>query len=168
MNFRFGVPHTRDFNATCCCCLLGRFETSSTGLSYALYELSINQELQDKTRREIEKVLARHDGKVTYDAIMDMDYCGQVISEALRKYTPGNVLLRICTRDYQVPGKDLIIEKGCNLMLPMLAIHNDPEYFPEPEKFDPDRFSPEAVKERDPFTFLPFGKFSRFAKSCQN
>lgn len=150
-----------DLAAQCFAFFLAGFETSSTGLSYALYELSINQELQDKTRREIEKVLARHDGKVTYDAIMDMEYCGQVISEALRKYTPGNVLLRVCTKDYQVPGKDLIIEKGCNLMLPMLAIHNDPEYFPEPEKFDPDRFSPEAVKERDPFTFLPFGEGPR-------
>lgn len=109
-------------------------------------------------------MLVQHDGKVTYDAVMNMEYCGQVISEALRKYSPGNVLMRICTRDYQVPGKeDLVIEKGCNLMLPMHAIHNDPEYFPEPERFDPERFSPEAVKDRHPFTFLPFGKFFDFS-----
>lgn len=140
---------------------LAGFETSSTALSYALYELSINQELQDKTRSEIEKVFAKHDNKVTYEAIMGMEYCGQVINESMRKYTPGNVLLRICTKDYQVPGTKHIIEKGSNLMLPMSAIHNDPEYFPDPEKFDPDRFTPEEVKKRNPFTFLPFGELMR-------
>lgn len=147
-----------DLAAQCFVFFLAGFETSSTAVSYALYELSINQDLQDKTRREIEKVLAQHDGEITYEAIMGMEYCGQVINESMRKYTPGNVLLRICTKDYQVPGKDLVIEKGKNLMLPMHAIHNDPEFFPNPDKFDPERFSPEEVKKRNPFTFLPFGK----------
>lgn len=99
-----------------------------------------------------------------YEAIMGMEYCGQVINESMRKYTPGNVLLRICTKDYPVPGTNYVIEKGKNLMLPMLAIHNDPEYFPNPDKFDPERFSPEEVKKRNPFTFLPFGNLLDF---CQ-
>lgn len=147
-----------DLAAQCFVFFLAGFETSSTALSYALYELSLNQELQDKTRGEIEKVLAQHNGEITYDAIMSMEYCGQVINESMRKYSPGNVLLRICTKEYQVPGTNHVIDKGANLMLPMNAIHNDPEYFPEPDKFDPERFSPEAVKERNPFTFLPFGE----------
>lgn len=136
---------------------LAGFETSSTALSYALYELACNQELQDRTRLEIEKVLAEHDGKITYEAIMSMEWCGQVISESLRKYTPGNVLLRTCTKEYRVPGTDYIIDKGSNIMLPISAIHNDPEYFPEPHKFDPERFSSAAVKDRNAFAFLPFG-----------
>jgi len=90
-----------------------------------------------------------------------MDYVGQVINESLRRYTPGNVLLRICTKDYNVSGTSHVIEKGVNLMLPMSAIHNDPEYFPDPLKFDPDRFSPEEVQKRNPFTFLPFGEGPR-------
>ena len=137
---------------------LAGFETSSTALSYALYELSINQELQDKTRVEIEKVLNKYDGEITYDAVMNMDFCGQIINESLRKYPPGHILMRQCTKDYPVPGTNITIEKGANLMLPMSAIHNDPEYFPNPEKFDPERFSPENVKSINPFTFLPFGK----------
>lgn len=120
--------------------------------------MAINQELQDRTREEFEKVLSNYDGEVTYDAIMNMDFAGQVISESLRKYTPGNILMRRCTKDYKVPGTDVTIEKGKYVFLPMHAIHTDPEYFPEPEKFDPDRFSPSAEKERNPFTFLPFGK----------
>lgn len=150
-----------DLAAQCFVFFLAGFETSSTALSYALYELSLNQELQDKTRVEIEKVLDKHNGEITYEAIMNMEYCGQVISESMRKYTPGNVLLRICTKDYQVPGTNYVIEKGKNLMLPMHAIHNDPEYFPEPDRFDPDRFTPEEIQNRNPFTFLPFGEGPR-------
>lgn len=147
-----------DLAAQCFMFFLAGFETSTTALSYALYELSINQELQDKTRAEIEKVLKNYNGEVTYESVMAMEYCGQVINESLRKYTPGNVLLRICTKDYPVPGTNHVIERGMNLMLPMHAIHNDPEYFPDPDKFDPERFSPEEVKKRNSFTFLPFGK----------
>lgn len=121
--------------------------------------MAINQELQERTRKEIEKVLLNYDGEVSYEALMNMDFAGQVINESLRKYSPGNVLMRRATRDYQVPGTNIVIEKGKYVFLPMLAIHNDPEYFPEPEKFDPDRFSPENERERNPFTFLPFGKF---------
>lgn len=148
-----------DLAAQCFVFFLAGFETSSTALSYALYELSLNQELQDKTRHEINKVLDKHDGEVTYDAVMNMEYCGQVINESMRKYTPGNVLLRHCTKEYNVPGTNHIIDKGANLMLPMNAIHNDPEFFPDPDKFDPERFSPEEIKKRNPFTFLPFGKW---------
>lgn len=147
-----------DLAAQCFMFFLAGFETSTTALSYALYELSINQELQDKTRDEIEKVLQKYNGEITYEAIMNMDYCGQVINESMRKYTPGNVLLRVCRKDYPVPGTKHVIEEGMNLMLPMHAIHNDPEFFPDPDKFDPERFSPEEVKKRNPFHFLPFGK----------
>lgn len=150
-----------DLASQCFVFFLAGFETSSTALSYALYELSINQELQDKTRDEIEKVMQRHNNELTYECIMNMEYCGQVINESMRKYTPGNVLLRICTKDYEVPGTKHVIEKGINLMLPMSAIHNDPEYFPNPDKFDPERMSPEEVKKRNPFTFLPFGEGPR-------
>lgn len=127
-------------------------------MSYALYELAINQELQDRTRDEIEKVLQNYGGELSYDCIMSMNFAGQVIDESLRKYSPGNVLMRKCTNDYKVPGTNITIEKGKYVFMPMLAIHNDPEYFPEPDVFDPDRFSPELEKSRNPFTYLPFGE----------
>lgn len=97
---------------------------------------------------------------------MEMEYVGQVIDESMRKYTPGNVLLRTATKDYKVPGTDFILEKGVPIMLPMSAIHNDPEYFPEPEKFDPDRFAPEEVKKRHPMNFLPFGNKNLNRQRC--
>jgi cytochrome P450 family 6 len=106
-------------------------------------------------------VLADYDGEVSYEALMNMEYAGRVISESLRKYTPGNVLMRKCTKEYKIADTDITIEKGRMVFLPMHAIHTDPEFFPEPEKFDPDRFTPEMEKERNPFTYLPFGEGQR-------
>ena len=63
---------------------LAGFETSSSALSYTLYELSLNEEIQEKTRREINKVLEDFNGEVTYEAINSMDYVGQVINESMR------------------------------------------------------------------------------------
>lgn len=55
------------------------FETSSTTMQFALYELALHQEIQEKAREEILKVLAKHGGKITYESIYEMDYLGHII-----------------------------------------------------------------------------------------
>jgi cytochrome P450 family 6 len=137
------------------------FETSSTTMTFALYELSKHQELQDKVRNEINTVLAKHQGKITYEAIQEMKYMDQVINETLRKYPPLARLVRKCVKDYKIPDEDLIIEKGTNIVIPILGIHYDEEYYPDPEKFDPERFNEENKKSRHHYAHLPFGEGSR-------
>jgi cytochrome P450 family 6 len=56
------------------------FETSSTTLTFCLYELSLHQDIQDRVREEIDVVLRKHDGKVTYEAILEMEYLDKVVS----------------------------------------------------------------------------------------
>jgi cytochrome P450 family 9 len=65
----------------------------------------------------------------------------------------------VCVKDYQYDydGKKFTIEKGKFFMIPIHGFHHDPQYFPEPEKFDPERFSPENRHNIDPDTYLPFG-----------
>lgn len=72
-------------------------------------------------------------------------------------YTPANTLFREAVTDYDIPGTNLRIDKGTAIIIPIYSIHNDPEIYPEPEKFDPDRFTSENIKSRHSFSFLPFG-----------
>lgn len=65
--------------------LFRRYETSSTTMSYTLFELSQNQAVQDKARDSVKKVLAKHGGVLTYEAIMDMHYIENCISGMLVK-----------------------------------------------------------------------------------
>ncbi|KAK9685332.1 Cytochrome P450 [Popillia japonica] len=133
------------------------FETSATNLAFCLYELALQQDIQQKVREEIVEVLNRHNGEMTYEAIMDMKYMDQVLDESLRKHPPIPFLNRQCGKEYKIPGSDLIIEKGTSVMISAYGLQMDPDYFPDPEKFDPDRFSKENKPKIVPFTFLPFG-----------
>lgn len=65
--------------AQCLVFYVAGFESSSTTMNYALFELAQNQNIQNKVREEIHRVLKRHGGKVTYDAIMEMEYLANVV-----------------------------------------------------------------------------------------
>ncbi|KAF7281449.1 hypothetical protein GWI33_004774 [Rhynchophorus ferrugineus] len=147
--------------AQCFVFFLAGFETSSTTITFALLELSSNQEIQDKLRKEINEVLDRHDGKITYDAMMEMKYLDMVVNESLRKYPPVAILPRVCSKNYEVPGTKVTIEKGTKVQVPVWGIHMDPEYYPEPEKFNPEHFTPENKANRPEMAFLPFGEGPR-------
>ncbi|XP_044259566.1 probable cytochrome P450 6a13 isoform X2 [Tribolium madens] len=140
---------------------LAGYETSSTTMTFCLYELASNPEIQQKLRDEINEVFKKHENKLTYNAIMEMRYMDKVVNETLRKYPPLPGLIRICNKKYKVPGTDFVIEKGTKIWIPVLGLHRDPEYYPNPEKFDPERFSEENKRQRHPYTYLPFGEGPR-------
>lgn len=137
------------------------FETSSTTMSFALLELTQNQDVQDKLRKEVREVFKKHDGKLSYDALQEMTYCDDVIHETLRKYPPVGALPRSCTKTYTIPGTDITIEKGTPVTIPVLGLQMDPDYFPDPEKFIPERFNAENKSKIKDFTYLPFGEGPR-------
>lgn len=154
---------------------LAGFETSSTALSFTLYELAINPNIQQKARDEIVQVLKNYNGELTYEAMMDMTYINCIINgifyiinnyniykmnlilESLRKYPPGAHIIRQVTKDYLIADTKVTLEKGTMLMIPSYSIHHDAYYYPDPEKFNPDRFLPSEVQERHPMTYIPFG-----------
>jgi len=65
--------------------------------------------------------------------------------------------LRGATQNYKVPGESLLIEKGQKILIPIYSIHHDPKYYPNPDIFDPERFTEEEKSKRPNGTFLPFG-----------
>ncbi|KAF5292073.1 hypothetical protein FQR65_LT11339 [Abscondita terminalis] len=132
------------------------YESSSITLTFCLYELSLQPHIQKKIKAEIDQVLKTH-GQISYENLLEMKYTEQVIEETLRKYPPLPTLNRKCTRDYHVPDTDIVIEKGTQWVVSLMGLHYDADHFPDPYKFDPDRFSTENKKKIKPFTYLPFG-----------
>ncbi|XP_062552478.1 probable cytochrome P450 6a14 [Armigeres subalbatus] len=139
---------------------LAGFETSSTAMSYCLYELAQNIDLQNKARKCVADAIKKH-GSMTYEAMQDMPYIDQCINESLRKYPPVSNLTRTVSKDYKLPNSKVVLQQGSTIIVPVYAIQHDPEYYPDPERYDPDRFAPDQVGNRNPYTFLPFGEGPR-------
>ncbi|CRL01990.1 CLUMA_CG015341, isoform A [Clunio marinus] len=137
------------------------FDTTSNLLQMTCYELSKNEKVQRELQEEVDKQLKLLDGKsITYEALHKMKYLDMVVSEGLRMWPPGPLTDRSCIKDYDLDlgnGRQITIKKGQVLNIPIQLFHHDPEYFPEPNKFNPNRFSDENKKLIVPGTYLPFG-----------
>ncbi|XP_034652023.1 probable cytochrome P450 6a21 [Drosophila subobscura] len=134
------------------------FETSSTTMGFALYELAQHPEIQQRAREECQEVIQRYNGELTYESMKDLVYLDQVISETLRLYTVLPVLNRECLEDYVVPDNPkYVIKKGMPILIPAGPMHRDERFYPNPNVFNPDNFSAERVKSRDSVEWLPFG-----------
>ncbi|XP_069702400.1 probable cytochrome P450 6a14 [Periplaneta americana] len=140
---------------------LAGFETSSTTMTFCLYELAVNQDIQERLREEIDSVLEKNDGEITYDSIFEMEYLDKVVNETLRKYPPAQTLTRERTKTTKIRGTNAVMEKGMQIMISIMGLHHDPKYYPDPEKFDPERFSEEEKSKRPHFSYLPFGEGPR-------
>ncbi|XP_049839113.1 cytochrome P450 6k1-like [Schistocerca gregaria] len=136
--------------------LMAGFETSASTMVFTLYELALNQELQQRIRQQVKEVAAKH-GSITYEAVAEMTDLNNAVSEALRMYPVVNFLDRRSTRDYKIPGTSVVLPKDTGVVISVLGLHYDPRYWQRPHHFIPDRFSEENSKGRPNYTYLPFG-----------
>ncbi|XP_068966573.1 cytochrome P450 6k1-like isoform X2 [Bombus flavifrons] len=81
--------------------------------------------------------------------------------ETLRKYPPASMLSRRCEHQYQIPGSKVELPVGMRVIIPIYGFHHDPDYYPDPATFDPERFTEENKRTRHPYTYLPFGEGPR-------
>ncbi|XP_061401503.1 cytochrome P450 6a9-like [Musca vetustissima] len=142
---------------------LAGYETFSTTVGFALFELARHQEIQNRLRQEIMEVWEKYEKDFTYESIKEMSYLQQIIQETLRLYIPVPALNRKCLEDYPVPGHDekYLIKKGMNVIIPVMAIQRDEEFFPQPDDFNPENFSPSNCKGRESVVYMPFGEGPR-------
>ncbi|XP_054712373.1 cytochrome P450 3A8-like [Uloborus diversus] len=143
--------------AQCVLFFFAGFDATASAMSFVFYELALNPDVQEKLIAEIDEVLASSDGKLTYDTIQNMKTLDNVISESLRIFPPAVRLERVAHEDYDLGYKGIKLTKDMIVTIPCIAIHNDPKYYPEPEKFNPDRFLPEERAKRDQLVYMPFG-----------
>ncbi|KAF7988496.1 hypothetical protein HCN44_001069 [Aphidius gifuensis] len=131
---------------------LAGFETSSSTISHALYELAQHQDYQDKLRQEIKETKEANDGKWTYDSIQNMSFMEKIFRETLRKFAPIPRLIRESNTEYTFSGTNITIPKKTIIAFPVYGIHYDPKIYPNPDIFNPENFSQEAIASRHPMS----------------
>ncbi|OKH82487.1 cytochrome P450 [Mycobacterium sp. ST-F2] len=127
-------------------------DTTATSISYALWQLGRNPDIQDRVAAEVAALGA---GRLTPDDVPRLGYTVQVLKEAMRLCPPGATGSRMTMRDVQVAGYR--IPAGTMLVVGRMSVQRDPTLWADPLRFDPDRFTEEASKSRDRWQYVPFG-----------
>ncbi len=146
----------------CLTLLLAGHETTANGLSFIFFLMAQHPEVLERVCAEANEAFASETSGALRTAAEIYDrlrYTQRVVSEALRIYPPVWVTARAVETSYVYRG--LSIPTGSLLLVPQIAIHRDPRFYPEPMLFDPDRFLPEIAADRPRYAYFPFGAGSR-------
>jgi cytochrome P450 len=137
--------------------LLAGHETTSNALTWTWYSLSRDPSAEAMFHAELDRVLGER--LPAFEDLPELRYTEGVFAEALRLYPPAWAVGRRAKQDYPV-GDYLIPARSIVIMSPWV-VHRDPRWFPDPEKFDPERWRPEIAEMRPKFSYFPFGGGAR-------
>ncbi len=132
--------------------LTAGIETTAMTLTWLFHELGRHPEIERRWHAEIDRVLGGR--PVTFDDIPRLEYTQRIIREILRKY-PILILMRRTRTHLDLGG--VPIEPGTEVALSQYALHHDPDQYPDPERFDPDRWLPDRAARLLRGAFIPFG-----------
>ncbi|MEP6535356.1 MAG: cytochrome P450 [Bryobacteraceae bacterium] len=128
-------------------------ETTANALTWTWYLLSQNPEAEERLHEELRTVLS---GRApVFDDLPRLAYTEMVFAESMRLYPPAWAVSRLAMRDHDVAGYHM--PAGCLCLMSPFVMHRNPEFFPDPERFDPERWTPEAKEQRPKFSYYPFG-----------
>ncbi|CAN7974914.1 unnamed protein product [Ixodes persulcatus] len=145
--------------AQCIMFFLAGRDTSATLLAHAIYMLALHPEAQAKLRKEADECFEKHGEELTMDVVSKLKYVHGVVSETLRMLPPATRLERLAAEDYVLGDTGIKVPKGCIIAIPIYSMHHDPEYFPDPFTFKPERQETirTNIESIRPYTYLPFG-----------
>jgi cytochrome P450 len=122
--------------------LIAGHETTGALLTWSLFELTRNPDCMRKAKEEIDRVIG--DRVPTYEDVKNLEYVRLVIAETLRLYPEPPLLIRRCREENQVPkggGRQATVIRGMDMFIAIYNLHRDERFWPEPDKFDPSRFT---------------------------
>ena len=134
---------------------LAGHETTANALTWTWYLLARNPKAESKLQREVDAL-----GRTpTFDDLPRLEYTRRVLAESMRLYPPAYALGRRAIDEY--PVRDYVIPARGIVIVSQFMQHRDARWFPVPDRFDPDRWSPEATAKRPKFSYFPFGAGAR-------
>jgi cytochrome P450 len=135
--------------------MMAAHDTITSSFTTLIWHLAKNPEWQDKLRDEARAAAGGDGAALAYDALGKMELAEMAMKEALRIMPPVPSTPRRALRDFTFRGHRF--PAGTNVGVSAAAVHADPEHWPDPERFDPLRFTPEAVAARHKYAWIPYG-----------
>ncbi|WP_281276361.1 cytochrome P450 [Dictyobacter kobayashii] len=128
-------------------------ETTANALTWTWYLLSQHPEVAEKLQHEVDSVLS---GRLpTLEDVSRLTYTEMVLTEAMRLYPPAWTIGRRTVEEYRV--RQYSIPANSLLIMSQYVVHHDPRWYPDPLRFDPERWTPEARAGRPRYAYFPFG-----------
>ncbi|WUI01234.1 cytochrome P450 [Spirillospora sp. NBC_00431] len=141
--------------------MLAAHHTTGVAISWTLYLLARHPDAAARAAAELDRVLGER-AVPEYGDLKKLAYLDRVLREAMRLYPPGPYGAREATEDLVLGG--YAVPAGTTIFYPFWAVHMNPDHWPDPDVFDPDRFTPEASAGRPRLAYIPFGVGPR---SCE-
>ncbi|XP_065091259.1 cytochrome P450 4C1-like [Ochlerotatus camptorhynchus] len=143
--------------------MFGGHDTTSSAISFTILQLAKHQDIQEKLYQEIESILKHQNcgtGRtLAYSNIQDFKYLDLVVKESLRLLPPISYVGRKLTEDTEINGA--VVPAGQDVSIPIYMVHRNPKVYPDPERFNPERFAEDSENMRGPYDYIPFSIGSR-------
>jgi cytochrome P450 len=136
---------------------LAGHETTANALTWTWYLLSQNPKVEARLHAEVDSALG---GRLpSFDDLQRLQYTRMVLSESMRLYPPAWAIGRRAMGELEFRG--YTVPAGSVVLMSQFIMHRDPRFFNEPDRFDPERWTPEAMAQRPKFSYFPFGGGAR-------
>ncbi|XP_070169053.1 cytochrome P450 4C1-like isoform X3 [Polyergus mexicanus] len=129
-------------------------DTTAIAITWTLFLLGNNLEHQEKVHEELEEVFKDSKTPASVKELSQLMYLDRIIKETLRLFPSVPMISRKLTEDVKID--DYTLPKGATVILGIALTHLNPEVWPDPKKFDPDRFLPDNSKHRNAYAYIPF------------